>query len=70
MDKLNGGNASTSSGLDLFISCITFSRWMPFKLYLCYKILEGRIAINFLSSLNSRVVVSRFQTVNSDHRAI
>lgn len=69
MDKLNGGNASASSGLDLFISCITFSRWMP-KLYLCYKILEGRIAINFLSSLNSRVVVSRFQTVNSDHRAI
>jgi len=54
VDKLNGGNTSASSGPDLLISCLTFSRWMP-KLYLCHRISEGRVAINFLSSLSSRI---------------
>lgn len=54
MDKLNGGNNSASSGQDLLISCMTFSTYM-LKLYLCYRMSEGRITINFLLSPNSRV---------------
>lgn len=69
MDRLNRGNNSASCGLDLFISCMTFSRQM-LKLYLCYRISEGRIAINFFVESQFQNRISRFIRVSSDPRAI